>query len=253
MTTPDYTTLISTLTADGWTTPYSAPLRPGALTARILTSPTGQVRLRLITTGASTLALLEPACAPHCETADHAWQVRAEDPHPGVYLAAARAAHQHVVTDLDGPNLAAVLYQHGWYTLSDDPTTHSGRYALATVDGARRAAYLPADDTPARYEIDLPAATPHTSRITATATTPHRVLAALALAAVPGQPHPATGIHDDDGEIDNHTRAQWAREILQQFANDHYGLDGDRDFDLDLGYAAEQALRDLPPLTELGH
>lgn len=159
-TTPDYTTLISALIADGWTTPFSAPPRPGALTARILTSPTEHVRLRLITTGASTLALLEPACAPHCENAEHAWQVRAEDPHPTVYIAAARAAHQHAVTDLDGPNLAAALYQHGWYTESDDPTTHSGRYTLATLDGTRRAAYLPGHDAPARYEITLPAATP---------------------------------------------------------------------------------------------
>lgn len=243
-TTPDYTTLISALIADGWTTPYSAPPRPGALTARILTNPTEHVRLRLITTGTSTLALLEPACAPHCENAEHAWQVRAEDPHPTVYIAAARAAHQHAVTDLDGPNLAAALYQHGWYTESDDPTTHSGRYTLATLDGTRRAAYLPGHDTPARYEITLPAATPHTSPITATATTPYRVLAALALAPVPGEPHPAPGVHDDE-DVDNQTRADWAREILQRYADRHFTLDGDRDFDLEHGFAAEQALRDM--------
>jgi len=55
---------------------------------------------------------------------------------------------------------------------------------------------------------------------------------------VPGELHPA--VYDDEGEIDNQTRADWAREVLQQYANRHYGLDGDRDFDLDHGFAADQ-------------
>jgi len=258
--TATYATLINTLTADGWTVPDNVPPHPTTLPSRTLLSPTGHLRLHLITTGASTLAILDAHTDPAATVGDHHWQIRAEDPHPGVYLAAARAAHQRIVTDLDGPTLAATLYQHGWYTQPTDPGGHPAEYGLLIADGARRAVYLPGNDASRRYEITLPPATAHTSPVTATAYTPYRVLAslALALAPVPGAPQPATGVYDGEEEVDNQTRADWAREALQQYADRHYGLEGDRGFGLEHGFAAEQALRDLITnalhlLDELGY
>jgi hypothetical protein len=239
LTAPNYTTLIGALLVDGWTTEYSEPTRPGALAARILTSPTGALRLRLITTGASVLGLLEPACAPHCENAEHVWQVRAEDPDPAVYLAAAHAAHHTITTGTGSPTPRAALSEHGWLATPAEDLDGPG-YGYITPDHTRSFVHHSEDQT---TEIALANAGAHSSPITATANTPDPVLIALALAPTTATARPAVNV--DGEQVDNQTRADWAREILQTYADHHYTLDGDRDFDLNHGFAAEQALRDM--------
>lgn len=240
LTTPNYTTLIGALLVDGWTTQYSEPTRPGALAARILTSPTRALRLRLITTGASVLGLLEPACAPHCENAGHGWQVRAEDPDPAVYLAAAHAAHHTITTGTGSPTARAALSEHGWLAMPADDLDGPG-YGYTTPDHTRSFIHRRDDQT---TEITLADTSAHSSPITTTANTPDPVLIALALApTTAAAARPTVNIYGE--EVDNQTRADWAREILQRYADRHYTLNGDRDFDLDHGFAAEQALRDM--------
>lgn len=239
LTTPNYTTLIGALLVNGWTTQYSKATRPGALAARILTSPTGQLRLRLITTGSSVLGLLEPACAPHCENAEHGWQVRAEDPDPVVYLAAVHAAHHTITTGTGSPTPRAALSEHGWLAMPADDLDNPG-YGYTAPDHTRSFIHRSDDQT---TEITLANASAHSSPITATANTPDPVLIALALAPTTATARPALNV--DGEQVDNQTRADLARETLQTYADHHYALNGDRDFDLSHGFAAEQALRDM--------